>query len=60
MILKVDGRGIQNFAQLRLIISQKPPGTKVELDVLRERKNRKVPVVLGSLGGLTVNVDPDN
>ena len=60
VILKVDGREIQNFAQLRLIISQKPPGTKVELDVLRERKNRKVPVVLGSLGGLTVNVDPDN
>lgn len=60
VILKVDGRDIENFAQLRLVISQKSPGTRVQLDILRDKKPSRIPVVLGSLGGLTVNVKPDD
>jgi len=57
IILKVNGREIDNFAQLRLIISQKRPGTKVKLAVLRGKKEMGVNVTLGSLGSVTAKAD---
>lgn len=58
IITKVDGRVVDNFSQLRLIISQKPPGTKVSLEVFRDRDTLKIPVVLGSLVNLTASKEP--
>lgn len=60
IITSVDGREISNYAQLRLIISQKSPGTKVILDVIRESTSRKITVTLGSLGSLAVNSSPED
>ena len=60
VIMKVNGQDVHNFAELRLIISQKAPGTRVQLDILRNKQPRRIPVVLGSLGGLTANVAPDD
>ena len=59
VILKVNGQDIEDYAQLRLIISQKAPGTRVELDILRNKTPRSIQVVLGSLGGLTANLNPN-
>ena len=60
VILKVNGQDIEDYAQLRLIISQKAPGTRVELDILRNKTPRSIQVVLGSLGGLTANLNPND
>ena len=60
IITTVDGGEISNYAQLRLIISQKSPGTKVSLDVIRGRSPIKITVILGSLGGLAVNASPED
>ncbi len=57
IILEVDGRAIENFAQLRLIISQKRPGTEVGLKILRGKSTKEMPVVLGSLGSVTARTD---
>lgn len=60
IILEVNGREIQDFAQLRLVISQKRPGTEVNLKVHRGKGTRDIDVVLGSLGSVTARAeDPD-
>ena len=56
----MNGQDIEDYAQLRLIISQKAPGTRVELDILRNKTPRSIEVVLGSLGGLTANLNPND
>lgn len=61
IILEVNDRKIENFAQLRLIISQKRPGTKVNLKVQRGNKAIDKEVVLGSLGSVTAKSEsPDD
>lgn len=60
IILEVNGREIENFAQLRLVISQKRPGTDVELKIHRGSRTREIDVTLGSLGSVTARAeDPD-
>jgi serine protease Do len=54
VIREVDGRKVNDMRQLRLTISQTPPGTKVTLAFLRSERGKKpiekkVDVVLGTL-----------
>jgi serine protease Do len=54
VIREVDGRKINDMRQLRLMISQTAPGTKVTLTILRSDTGKKpvektVPVTLGTL-----------
>jgi serine protease Do len=47
VILAVDGRPIEHSGQLSAAISQIRPGSKVELEIWRERASRKVSVEVG-------------
>jgi len=56
VIRQVDGKKIDDSAQLRLMISQTAPGTKVEVKILRSEGGKKpvektVNVTLGTLPG---------
>jgi serine protease Do len=69
VIRQVDGRKISDMHQLRLAISQTPPGTKVTVTFLRsengkEPEEKKVDVVLGTLpedrAGRNGRANPDD
>ncbi|HUO95881.1 MAG TPA: DegQ family serine endoprotease [Steroidobacteraceae bacterium] len=47
VILAVDGRPIEHSGQLSAAISQIRPGSKVELEIWRERASRKISVEVG-------------
>jgi serine protease Do/serine protease DegQ len=49
VILSVNGMPVGNHDELRLTISQMPPGTKVALEVSRDGKSMMVPVVLAEV-----------
>lgn len=49
VILSVNGEKIESAADLRLTISQTPPGTPVDLEIVRNGETIVVPVVLGDL-----------
>jgi len=46
IVTKIDGEKIKSGAQFRTQVALKAPGTKVELTILRDNKERKIPVVL--------------
>ncbi len=49
VILALDGQKIKNSTQLRSEIAAKAPGTNVELQIVREGKNKNVTVTLAEL-----------
>lgn len=49
VILAVNGRAIASLEDLRLVIAQTMPGSKVVLRVVRDGKEQNVEVVLGTL-----------
>ncbi len=49
VILSVDGQKLKNSAQLRSEIAAKAPGTKVDLRLVRDGKQKNVTVTLGEL-----------
>ncbi len=49
VILAVDGRALSSLEDLRLVIAQASPGTKVTLRVARDGGEREVEVTLGAL-----------
>jgi serine protease Do len=49
VIRQVDGKPVADSGQLRLMISQTPPGSKVNLRVLRDGRERNIAVNLGEL-----------
>jgi serine protease Do len=49
VILAVGGQPIERSGQLSAVISQIKPGTKVELEVWRDRASRKIEVEVGEL-----------
>ena len=51
VITEVDNQKVTDSGELQVMISQKQPGTKVDLTVLRNGKTMKVPVTLEALGG---------
>jgi len=50
VITEVDGQKVNDSGELQVMISQKQPGTKVDLTVLRNGKTMQVPVTLEALG----------
>jgi len=50
VILKVDGKDIENYDALRLAIAEMSPGSKVALDISRDGKPMTIPVTLGQFG----------
>lgn len=51
VVVSVDGKAVGSPQDLRFTIASKRPGTKVELKVLRDGKERTVTVELGALSG---------
>ena len=51
IILKIDEREVDSAAELRLVVSQVLPGTKVAVTLIRQGKTMVLPVTLGSLTG---------
>ena len=49
IITKIGDTEIGSASQLRLVVSQIPPGTKVEVTLIREGEIISLPIVLGSL-----------
>ncbi len=54
VIVRVGGIEIESAPQLRLVVSQMPPGTEVDVHLLREGREIVVPVTLGSVDGEVV------
>jgi Do/DeqQ family serine protease len=57
VITAVDERPIQSAEQLRLIISQTPPGTEVKLTIIRNNETLSIAVILGSLNGALASTE---
>jgi len=50
VITKVDGHEVSDAGQLQVEIGQKQPGEKVDLQVIRDAKERTIPVTVEELG----------
>ncbi len=59
VILKIDAIEIESAPQLRLVVSQTLPGTEVLVELVRQGETLKLPVVLGSLDGSVVSLEPE-
>ena len=49
VILAVNGQSIEHSGQLSAVISQQHPGSRVELEVWRDRASKKIEVEIGEL-----------
>ena len=60
IIVKIDEREIDSAAELRLVVSQVLPGTKVAVTLLRQGKIMVMPITLGSLTGKVANINTNS
>ena len=60
IILKIDEREIDSAAELRLVVSQVLPGTKVAVTLIRQGKTMVLPITLGSLTGKVAAIHSDS
>lgn len=49
VITAIDGKTVPNTSELRNTVASTPPGTKVQLDVMRDNKEQEITVKLGEL-----------
>jgi serine protease Do len=49
VIVATDGKQIASSRELRLLIAQTPPGTKINLTVLRQKDEKTIPITLAEL-----------
>ncbi|MEO0509210.1 MAG: Do family serine endopeptidase [Verrucomicrobiota bacterium] len=59
IITFIDEIEIESAQQLRLVVSQMLPGSKVMVTLIRQGKTMEIPVTLGSLDGNPVDAEPD-
>lgn len=50
VIMRIDNQNVTDAGELQAIVAQKGPGTKVTLEVLRDRKSITLPVMLEAMG----------
>jgi serine protease Do/serine protease DegQ len=60
IILKIDEREIDSAAELRLVVSQILPATRVEVTLIRQGETIVLPITLGSLTGKVAAVHSDS
>jgi serine protease Do len=48
VVIRVDGREVEDNSDLSSYVSSRPPGAKVELRVLRQREEKDITVTLGT------------
>jgi len=51
VITQLDGRKVTDAGELQAAITDKAPGTKIDLEILRNGKSMSVPVTLEAMGG---------
>src|SRR5437773_2602367 len=49
VITGLDGQPVNDSGELQVVVGQKRPGTTIDLDVLRDGKNLKIPVTLEAM-----------
>ncbi len=49
VITGINGQAVNDSGELQVVVGQKSPGTTINLDVLRDGKNLKVPVTLEAM-----------
>jgi serine protease Do len=59
VITAVNSKKVDDAGQLQVVISQQRPGTKVELEIIRDGKSQKVPVTLEALDARRSDAKPD-
>jgi len=60
IILKIDERDVDSAAELRLVVSQILPGTKVAVSLIRQGETIVLPITLGSLTGKVVVINTNS
>jgi serine protease Do len=60
IILKIDGREIDSAAELRLVVSQILPATRVAVTLIRQGETIVLPITLGSLTGKVAGIHSDS
>lgn len=50
VITEVNGKMVNDAGELQVVVGQKEPGTKLDLTVMRDGKEEKLPVTLGTFG----------
>jgi len=50
VITAIDGKKVNDAGELQVTVSQKQPGTKIDLTILRNGKTENVPVTLAEMG----------
>ncbi len=59
VIVRIGDVKIESAPQLRLVVSQMLPGSEVVVELIRQGKTLKLPVVLGSLSGSVAATKPE-
>src|SRR5947207_5684094 len=49
VITGINGQAVNDSGELQVVVGQKSPGTTIDLDVLRDGKNLKIPVTLEAM-----------
>ena len=60
IILKIDEKEIDSAAELRLVVSQVLPGTKVAVTLIRQGETMVLPITLGSLTGEVAGINSNS
>ena len=60
IILKIDEREIDSAAELRLVVSQILPATRVAVTLIRQGETIVLPITLGSLTGKVAGIHSDS
>ena len=60
IILKIDEREIDSAAELRLVVSQILPATRVAVTLIRQGETMVLPITLGSLTGKVAAIHSDS
>ena len=50
VITEVNGKMVNDAGELQVVVGQKEPGTKLDLTLMRDGKQEKLPVTLGTFG----------
>src|ERR1041385_466204 len=50
VITEVNGKMVNDAGELQVVVGQKEPGTKLDLTLMRDGKEEKLPVTLGTFG----------
>jgi len=50
VITEVNGKMVNDAGELQVVVGQKEPGTKLDLTLMRDGKEQKLPVTLGTFG----------